>query len=259
MSMKTVFCMLLLIVLPAPLACARESFGKSLCPIDRKPIKKDLHVDGVGLRRYACSDPCPEKIKSMGSAVERRVGKQHPPARIPVKRSHERTPTKVLKDMVLVKGGEFVRAGKYHFRGQEKSFEGKGYTVAVSSFYIDKYEVTIEQYCEFLNDGNEGYRTAPSYPRIKRGAGGRFVPASPDMARIPVAAVNYYQATGYAEWAGKRLPTEAEWEYAAGGRQSRKYPWGDEEPGKTRANYGPIFGDRKPVGSFPGGRKPEGV
>ena len=80
--MKTVFCMLLLTVLPAPLACARESLDKSalgLCSIDSKPIKKDLHVDWVGLRRYACSGECLEKIKSMGSALERRAGKQHPP------------------------------------------------------------------------------------------------------------------------------------------------------------------------------------
>jgi len=71
--------------------------------------------------------------------------------------------------------------------------------------------------------------------------------------------VNHYQARGYAEWAGKRLPTAAELEYAAGGKKGRTYPWGDEDPGETRVNYGPRLDGRKPVGSFPPGRTPEGV
>ncbi|NIA16645.1 MAG: SUMF1/EgtB/PvdO family nonheme iron enzyme [Nitrospiraceae bacterium] len=160
--------------------------------------------------------------------------------------------------MVLIEGGEFVRAGNYHFRGQQKPVEGQGYTVAVSSFYMDKYEVTNEEYCEFLNDGNVGYWT-PRYPGITRDKEGRFIPAHADLARMPVGYVNYYQAKGYAQWAGKRLPTEADWEYAAGGKQRQKYPWGNEEPGNTKANYGPSFGGLKPVGGFPGGRTPEGV
>jgi len=120
---------------------------------------------------------------------------------------------------------------------------------------MDKYEVTYEDYCKFLNDGNEKYATGG----ISQDQNGQFVPPRPERAKFPIGGTNYYQARGYAEWAGKRLPTEAEWEYAHGGGDVRKYPWGNEEPGEIRANFGPMFKGLKPVGSFPEGRTPGGV
>lgn len=225
------------------------------CPVDGKAIEKHLSLDIVGLRLYACSEQCLERMRDL-SFVRVELGKkQYVPEQVPVKRSRPRTTEQLLKDMVFVEGGEYVRPGNYYLYREEKPRQGDRYTVRIGSFHVDKCEVTVEDYCTFLNDGNEGYWN-PWYPKIKRNEKGRFVPADPNVAKMPVGGVNYYQAKGYAQWAGKRLPTEAEWEYAAGGKEGRKYPWGNEEPDKTRTGFG---GPIKPVGSFPKGATPDGV
>jgi formylglycine-generating enzyme required for sulfatase activity len=75
-----------------------------------------------------------------------------------------------------------------------------------------------------------------------------------------VTGVTWHDAASYCRWARGRLPTEAEWEWAARGLDRRKYPWGFEEPNATRANYadgGP--GHPTPVGLYPLGATPEGI
>ena len=64
--------------------------------------------------------------------------------------------------------------------------------------------------------------------------------------------VNWHDATAYAKWVGKRLPTEKEWEWAArGGLKGKKYPWGNQEPSASRANYGNKVGKPTAVGNYP--------
>ncbi|HYW79585.1 MAG TPA: formylglycine-generating enzyme family protein, partial [Thermoguttaceae bacterium] len=133
--------------------------------------------------------------------------------------------------------------------------EHEPYTVRISPFYIDPYEVTYEEYCKFVSDGNKKYATGG----IRSGDDGTYVPPRPEWARFPVRGANYYHARGYAQWAGKRLPSEAEWEFAHSGTEHRTYPWGNDEPNEKRANFGPTLGGLKPVGSFPAGKTPEGV
>jgi formylglycine-generating enzyme required for sulfatase activity len=172
------------------------------------------------------------------------------------------------EEMIRLEGGEFTRPGVFWdssgggLADDQKPSQGDTYRVRVAAFYIDKYKVTNEEYCRFLNDGNGGYWT-PWNPRISRAFEGRnagkFVPADNSLARHPVVLVNWYQAKGYAEWAGKRLPTEAEWEYAAGGKEGRKYPWGNEEPDETRLDFPIQYKHTVPVDWFPKGATPEGV
>jgi formylglycine-generating enzyme required for sulfatase activity len=86
----------------------------------------------------------------------------------------------------------------------------------------------------------------------------------------PVMGVTWYAAKAYCLWlsllesngqdgALYRLPTEKEWEYAAGGKENRTYPWGEEEPSTTRANYDSNEGATTPVGRYPDGATPEGL
>jgi len=129
-------------------------------------------------------------------------------------------------DMVFIQGGEFLMGS--NDGGDDEKPE---HIVKVNNFYMSKYEVTNSQFCNFLKDrGNqsEGGVTwldisDSDCQIIKRNA--RFVPKS-GFETYPVILVSWYGARAYCRWAGGRLPTEAEWEYAArGGNKSRGYKY----------------------------------
>jgi formylglycine-generating enzyme required for sulfatase activity len=116
--------------------------------------------------------------------------------------------------------------------------------VELPSFQIDKYETTVAQYRMFAEE------TGHPEPR------GAF---SDETADYPVANVTWEDAQAYCEWAGKRLPTEAEWEKAARGTEGFAYPWGDEWDSELANTRESGIGGVKPVGSFPEGTSPYGV
>ncbi|MBN1364357.1 MAG: formylglycine-generating enzyme family protein [Syntrophaceae bacterium] len=159
----------------------------------------------------------------------------------------------IYPDMVFVKGGEFIM-GSNDGDVDEKPL----HKVYVDDFYMDKYEVTNAQYCRFLNEkGNqsEGGRTwldiGSAARKIVRQSG-QYVPKS-GYADHPVIEVTWYGANAYAKWAGKRLPTEAEWEYAArGGNKSRGYKYSGSD------NLGAIgwYNDNSGGNTHPVGKKP---
>ena len=129
---------------------------------------------------------------------------------------------------------------------QQYNHEQPVHSVMLSEFHIDKTEVTNSQFCKFLN--TEGNREENGIYWFEPGAGHRkiiygyinevngvFIPEE-GFENHPVIEVSWYGAAAYCRWAGGRLPTEAEWEYAARGHESSVYPWGDEFNGRY-VNY----------------------
>jgi len=137
--------------------------------------------------------------------------------------------------MVLVKGGQFQMGRD----DSNDAFEKPAHLVSVDSFFMDQTEVTNEAYQEFLSAN-------PSWPAPSGWQGRRF---SAGSGKYPVTGVTWNDAREYARSAGKRLPTEAEWEYAARGTDGRLYPWGNSWVA-GRANV--ATGRLAPVGQYAG-------
>ncbi len=122
-------------------------------------------------------------------------------------------------------------------------------------YWIDKYEVTNRAFGAFVEDGgykNQAYWSADGWEWLQ-GQLAEMLPlyCQGNAAENPVACVTWYEAEAYARWRGGRLPTEAEWEYAARGPQSFVYPWGNA----FDAALCNVVGGKSlmPVGSFPSG------
>ena len=174
------------------------------------------------------------------------------------------------EDMVLIPAGEFVMGTNSEGANADQK---PAHTAYLEAFYIDKHEVTNAQYEEFiLANGykkrafwtEEGWNfiqkfqfDADEWHQIETPVqyGENSVSTEPDH---PVIGVSWHEANAYAAWAGKRLPTEAEWEKAARGTDGRIYPWGNRMD-FSKLSYFPHVIKLQAVGSFPEGASPYGV
>ena len=148
--------------------------------------------------------------------------------------------------MVVVPAGEFMMGSP-----TGDSDEQPAHKVYVDAFSMDVYEVTVGQYAAFLQA--KGIDPPSDWKTMNQ----------PAHQKRPVANVDWADAAAYCKWAGKRLPTEAEWEKAARGTDGRLYPWGNDPPTPLHANFGKPdwnnHGVLTPVGTFEGGKSPYGI
>ena len=153
----------------------------------------------------------------------------------------------IPSDMAFFRAGSFFTMGSW--KKDAETDEKPHHVVFLDAFYMDKYETTNAQYKEFI-DANPQWqknRIPKKYhdgDYLKHWNGNDYLP---DKGNHPVVYVSWYAAMAYAEWRGKRLPTEAEWERAA--RGASRMAW--HTMNADTANYGENVGDTTPVGTYP--------
>lgn len=156
--------------------------------------------------------------------------------------------------MVLIPAGEFTMGDD-----QGEKDERPARRVYLDAFSIDKFEVTVALYAKFLEA--TGLEAPPQWNIINQ-----F-----QHQKRPVVMVDWADAATYCKWAGKRLPTEAEWEKAARGTDGRTFPWGNDPPTRLHANFGKFNANNEvdygwnshaalnPVGLLEDGKSPYGI
>ncbi|MBI3270017.1 MAG: SUMF1/EgtB/PvdO family nonheme iron enzyme [Planctomycetes bacterium] len=244
------------------LACVREALVKSAAPFAR--VVDGRHYGwktqynavlalgelGSGEAQSALTRALKHKNRTVAGAARQALAglgalqKVAAEARLPVGRSPGALPVQYVhekdgSELLLVPAGEFF-LGSDRAHGDERP----RHIVRLNAYFIGRNPVTNAQFERFVKA--TGYSEWP-------GGGKRF-----DAPNQPVVTVSWADARAYCEWAGVRLPTEAEWEKAARGTDDREYPWGNEPPTERLANFGMNVGNTTPIGSYPEGASPYG-
>jgi len=140
----------------------------------------------------------------------------------------------------------FFEGGYFRMGSDDTPDEAPEAEVYVTPFWMDIYPVTVVQYGRYMTETGAA---EPAFWRNPQFNG-------PEQ---PVVGISWEEALAYAAWAGKQLPTEEQWEFAARGPENRKYPWGNTAADTTRCNYRNYLGMPSMVTMHEDGRTPEGV
>jgi len=231
---------------------ASDSFSRS----GTLTFRWDWEDDGVWDTGFSAEAVATHHYNSLGYTTIRLEAKAESSTRTTTREVHL---TVASKEMLLIPAGEFVMGS---LDGVGNADEHPQHTVYLDAFLIGKYEVTNQQYVEFLNaigvndDGAGHVLVNTNIAAIKRKNGSYSVARK--WGDLPVVGVSWYGAKAYAEWEGGRLPTEAEGEKAARGTDGREWPWGNWEVGRCNSWESGIHSPA-PVGSYPTGASPYGV
>jgi len=226
-----ILCSLLSVVwLTSGLARANEVFPVKLDPV---PAPAPLTPRGAS---NATNSPGKGHLSARMGVAAKRASAPHLPAALT---GRDGAP------MVLVPAGEFPMGSD---EGDDD--EQPVHRVVLDHFYLDTFEVTNGRFAKFV----AAIQSEPPW-----GFADQETPVL--QAEQPVRWVNWLEAWGYCLWAGKRLPTEAEWEKAARGTDGRTYPWGNDPPTAAHAVFGLKEGDETgaSLGPRDQGRSPYGV
>ncbi len=225
-------------------------------PAKSAPLEHEPEEPSTGPQKTPKTEPRPEIVKL--SPPEPAPEEMKPPT------SHEAPPGPLppvrkpsLEGMVNIPGGrftmgvEFTGQGRRNRRSRRRRVTLKtkgGRPVEVASFRLDKFEITNALYEDFVRATGEA---EPPFWRKVHFTG----------PHLPVVGVTWDEARAYCAWAGKRLPTEAEWEYAArGAGKRRRYPWGNAQRDRNAVfGLSPDAGGPKAVGRRPEGASVHGV
>jgi eukaryotic-like serine/threonine-protein kinase len=154
--------------------------------------------------------------------------------------------------MVYVPAGKFMM-GSVYSGSLAQDNEMPQHTVTLGAYWIDKTEVTNAMYAKCVQARVCDALFIPSSKSRKSYYG------NPTYDAYPVINVTWDAAHSYCQWAGARLPSEAEWEKSARGTDGRTYPWGNAAPTCSLANYSGCSSDTTTVGHFPSGASPYGA
>ena len=152
--------------------------------------------------------------------------------------------------MIFVSEGEFLMGS---VNGEGDGDEEPQHAVFLDSYWIDQFEVTNAMYANCVSAGVCSLPVSVASYSISHYYG------NPEYEDFPVVNVTWYQARKYCHWAERSLPSEAQWEKAARGKDGAKYPWGNTDPNENLANYSELKNDLSRVGSLPQGASPYGV
>jgi len=155
-------------------------------------------------------------------------------------------------EMVFIPAGDFPMGADENDPDVD-AVEKPQHWLYLSPYWIDLTEITNAMYAQCVKAGDcqtpekVSSKTRPAYYNDSQ------------HQDYPVVYVSWDDASAYCHWAGRRLPTEAEWEKAARGIDGRLYPWGDVPADNRKANYNNLVGDTTRVGFYPAGASPYGV
>lgn len=161
-------------------------------------------------------------------------------------------------ELVCVPAGEFSM-GSDNTDSAAGIDEKPRHTVYLDAYWIDRTEITNAMFKKCVDSGTCHPRTYSPYMWGVESRTRKNYYDNPAFADFPVIMLNSDEAETYCQWAGRRLPSEAEWEKAARGVDARTYPWGNNPPDCSIANFQGCTGDTSQVGSHPKGDSPYGA